>query len=116
MISFQRSNTPYMSIFPFNAKRFAPAPAPAPAQNPSPRISMANKIKMRKPGTRKPRVITRHISSGSTTSNAINGVQGFEYLLQKSAAAPAPAAPAPAAPAPAAASIKGSQGFAHLFQ
>ena len=78
MISFKRSNTPYSSIFPFNANRFAaPAPAPAP------------KVVTRTPGTRKPRVISKRIYGSSKNNTAptnvvevAHAVQGFAHLFR----------------------------------
>jgi len=132
MFSFQRSNTPYMSIYPFNDKRFEDTlkPKPKPIHTISlktpPRNNMVDKTNnIRKPGTRKPRVITNRISVESTapkTSSSItkDNFTGFEKILSHAAIKRPAASTAPAASVASAASAdsskKGVQGFSHLFQ
>ena len=91
MFPFQRSNTPYTSIYPFNTKQIVrESKSILPIQT-SIRNSMADKtniptihssirrsmpdktnIRTRKPGTRKPRVIARRINyNSSNTENKI---------------------------------------------
>jgi len=88
MFSFQRSNTPYTSIFPFNAKKLAYAPEPIlPLKTPKQSGLVVDKMNRRKPGTRKPRVVARYVEakpmSVDTVSPVVDSVRGFEHIFNK---------------------------------
>ncbi len=80
MFSFQRRNTPYMSIFPFDANKLASEPEPMlPLKTTTPN--------RRKPGSRKPRNITKYIEIKRTPVNNVSpdadNVTGFEHIFNK---------------------------------
>ena len=80
MFSFQRRNTPYMSIFPFDANKLAYEPKPMlPLKTSTPN--------RRKPGSRKPRNITKYVEIKRTPVNTVSSdadnVMGFEHIFNK---------------------------------
>lgn len=88
MFPSQRTNTNYISIYPFNAKKIARTSNPILPVKTSTRRSMADKINTRKPGTRKPRVIARYVEAKPTSVNntvplTVDSVMGVEHFFNE---------------------------------